>query len=139
MTVPLSLVGRQARLLATRDLIAEMWFYTASVMPWVPPATPETATSETLLAIDTLAAPAGAIGASGNIATLTLTVPRVSTVLATGVIGWVRFVDGAGAGIMDLPVVAVGTTGGPWPVIASSLVVYAGGELQVLSCVISEA
>lgn len=134
MTVPLSLACRQARLLAVRDLIAELWFYTGTY-----PATPETATAETLLAVDALAAPAGAIGASGAVATLTLTVPRVSAVGVSGLVGWVRFVDAVGAGIIDLPVVAVGTAGGPWPVIASMLQVYAGGELQLLSCVISEA
>lgn len=135
MTVPLCLATRQHRLAATRDDIAEMWFYTSAVMPLVLPATPETPTTETLLAVDTLAAPAGAIGASGNIATLTLTVPRICTVLAGGLVAWVRFVDAMGAGIMDLPCEA---TGGSAPVILSSLAVYVGGELQLISCVIGE-
>lgn len=132
MSVPLSLAIRQARLLAVRDAMAALWFYTGTY-----PATPETATAETKLAVDTLAAPAGAIGASGYVGTLTLTVPRVSAAIADGVIGWVRVVDAAGAGIMDLPVVAVGTAG-TWPVIASVLQVFTGGELQLLSFVISE-
>lgn len=138
MSVPLCLATRQHRLAATRDDIAAMLYYTSAVTPLVLPATPETATTETLLAIDTLAVPAGAIGASGNIATLTLTVPRVCSVLATGLVAWVRFVNSLGEGIMDLPVVAVGTAGS-WPVIASQLNVYAGGDLNLLSCVITEA
>lgn len=130
MTVPLSLACRQARLLAVRDLIAAMWFYTGTL-----PATPETATTETKVAEDILATPAGAIGASGYVATLTITVPRATSVIANGLIAWVRFVDGAGAGLMDLP---CGITGGTEPVILTALQVYAGGELQVASCVISE-
>jgi hypothetical protein len=107
-----------------------MWFYTDAL-----PATPETTPAGTKVAADTLAAPAGAIGASGYVATLTISVPRVTSVIAGGLIAWVRFVDGAGAGLMDLP---CGITGGTEPVILTALQVYAGGEIQVISCVISE-
>lgn len=130
MSVPLSLALRQARLLATRDLLAGMWFYTGTL-----PATPETTPVGAKVAEDVLATPAGAIGASGVTATLTITVPRVTSVIAAGLIAWVRFVDGAGAGLMDLP---CGITGGTEPVILTALQVYAGGEIQVISCVISE-
>lgn len=130
MSVPLSLALRQARLLAVRDLSSAMWFYTGAL-----PATPDAATTETKVAADVLATPAGAIGASGYMATLTMTVPRVSSVIAAGLIAWVRFVDAAGAGLMDLP---CGMTGGTEPVILTALQVYAGGEIQVISCVISE-
>ena len=139
MSTPLSLVARQARLLALRDLIdvggAGMRFYTGEAVP----ATPETATEETLLGTVTLATPSGSIGNSGAVATLALTVPRVNAAIATGSIGWVRFVDGAGAGVMDLKVGKVGVTyDPPRPVLVSDVLVYAGGELQLLSCVISE-
>jgi hypothetical protein len=107
-----------------------MWFYTGTQ-----PATPETATAETKLAMDALSAPAGAIGASGYVATLTLTVPKVCSVDVSGLVGWVRFVDAAGAGLMDLP---CGVIGGLEPVILSTLAIFAGGELQLLSCVVSE-
>lgn len=139
----LSLAARQARLLALRDLIdvggAELWFYTGAAVP----ATPETATLETFLGAVTLAAPSGAIGAAGNVATWTLTVPRVNAATTTGVVGWVRFVDGGGNGVLDLlagaaAAAAAGTYSPPRQVLLSDLQVYAGGEIQLLSCVISE-
>lgn len=133
MTTPLALAVRQARLLAVRDFldVGELWFYTGAAEP----ATPETVTLDTFLGSVILDTVAGAIGASGATATLTLTVPRTGTVVATGLIGWVRFVDSAGNGIMDRPVVELGTAG---PVVVSDKQVYLGGELQLISCVISE-
>lgn len=135
----LSLVARQARLLALRDLMdaggAELWFYTGSAVP----TTPETATAETFLGAVTLATPSGAIGAAGTVATWTLTVPRVNAATTTGVVGWVRFVDGSGNGVLDLLAGAAdGTYSPPRQVLLSDLQVYAGGEIQLLSCVISE-
>ena len=125
MTTPLSL--------AVRDFldVGELRFYTGLAEP----ATPETATLETLLGSVILDTVAGSIGASGQTATLTLTVPRMGTVVATGLIGWVRFMDSLGNGIMDRLVVELGTAG---PVVVSDKQVYLGGELQLISCVISE-
>ena len=139
MSTPLSLLARQARLLALRDLMdvggAGMQFYTGDAVP----DTPETATTETLLGTVTLATPSGAISSIGATATLALTVPRTNAAIATGSIGWVRFIDGAGAGVMDLQVGKVGVQyTPPRPVLVSDLQVYAGGELQLISCVISE-
>ena len=139
MSTPLSLAARQARLLALRDLMdvggAGMQFYTGDAVP----DSPETATPETLLGTVTLAIPSGAISSSGATATLAMTVPRTNAAIATGSIGWVRFVDGAGAGVMDLKVGKVGVTyDSPRPVLVSDVLVYAGGDLQLLSCVISE-
>lgn len=133
MTTPLALFVRQARLLAVREAInaGEMWFYSGAEEP----ETPETVTLDQFLGSVSLGDPAGAIGASGATATLTLTVPRTGAVAATGLIGWVRFVDSAGNGVMDRPVVEVGTAG---PVVVSDRQVYLGGELQLISCVISE-
>lgn len=133
MTTPLSLAVRQARLLAVRDFLdmGELRFYTGLDAP----ATPETATLETLLGSVILDTVVGSIGASGQTATLTLTVPRTGAVVATGLIGWVRFVDTLGNGIMDRLVVELGTAG---PVVVSDKRVYLGGELQLISCVISE-
>lgn len=142
MSTPLSLAARQARLLALRDLLdvggGELWFYTLPD-PLTIPATPETTTTETLLGTIALAGPSGAIGASGQVATLTLTVPRVNPTVATGLIGFVRLVDGAGDSHLDLLVGESGVTyDPPRPVLVSDLQVYAGGELQLISCVISE-
>lgn len=132
MSVLLSLAARQARLLALRGLLdgGAVRAYTN-----VPPATPETASTETLLGTVALPNPAGAIGASGAIATLTLTTPLVTSVDATGVIGWVRFVDSTGTGVLDLP---AGGVGSGMPVVLSNTQVYAGGEVHLLTCVISE-
>lgn len=132
MSALLSLAARQARLLALRGLLdgGAMRLY-----PGVPPATPETASTETLLGTVALPSPAGGIGASGATATLTLSTPLVATVDATGVIGWVRFCDSAGAGVLDLPAGAVGSG---MPVVVSNTQVYAGGEVQLLSCVMVE-
>ncbi|UZZ64521.1 virion structural protein [Curvibacter phage PCA1] len=135
MTSPLSLVARKARLGALRDVIdaggGRMFFYQGSSLP----ATPETATTDTLLCVLLLAAQSGVIGESGNIATLTLSVPRVGIVLATGVAGWVRLANGDGEGVLDLQVVKVPETA---PVVLSDTQLYSGGELQLLSCVIAE-
>ena len=131
MTTPLSLAMRQLRLLPMRDEIAALWFYTGTDLP----STPETATAEVKLGVISAALPSGSVGASGNVAVLTLTVPQVSPAIATGLVGWVRFVDAAGNGIADCPVVEVGTAG---PVVISDLQVYAGGEMQLISCVIAE-
>ena len=132
----LSLLVRKSRLTAVRDAIdasagGSLLFYEGADVP----ASPETTATDTLLGDLPLASPCGTIGDSGGLGTLTLTVPRVASAIATGTIGWVRFVDGAGVGILDRVAVAVGTAG---PVVVSDLQVYAGGEIQLISCVISE-
>lgn len=132
MTAPLSLVCRQSRVLAVREHInsGAMWAYEGT-----PPATPETATAAVRIGRIPLAAVAGAVGAAGNVATLTLTCPQVATADNTGLIGWVRFVDSLGVGVMDL---IAGIGGSLAPAIFSDLQAYTGGELQLVSCVISE-
>ena len=130
MTTPLSLAMRQLRLLPMRDEIAALWFYSGTL-----PATTETATADTKLGVIGTALPAGSVGASGYVATLTFTVPRVSLAIATGLVGWVRFVDAAGNGIKDCAVVDAGSVG---PVVISDLQVYVGGEMQLISCVMAE-
>lgn len=134
MTTPLSLIARQAELLGLRDGMdaggAALLFY-----PNAPPAAPDNVTAELLLGTIALATPSGAIGDSGALATLTLTVPRVALAAATGVIGWARLVNGAGNGYMDL---LVGLAGSGAPVIVNATQVYANGELQLVSCVIAK-
>jgi hypothetical protein len=132
----LSLVARKARLTALRDLIdigggGGIQFYEGSDVP----ASPETAATDLLLGEIPLADPCGTIGDSGGLATLTLSVPRTVTAVATGVIGWARFVDGAGVAHCDRVAVAAGSAGA---VVVTELQVYLGGEMQLLSCVISE-
>lgn len=134
MTTPLRLSTRQARLLVVRDEAVAIQFYTGVTLP----STPESTTTETLLGTIALATPGGSIGASGNTATLTLTVPRSGTAVATGIVGWARFIDALGDGIMDMVAVKSGTAGGPYPVVLSDTQVYAGGDLQLISCLISE-
>lgn len=134
MSVLLSLAARQARLFALRDVIDDgggaLWFYAGA-----PPSTPEDATAETMLAAVQLDAVSGAVGAAGNVATLTLAVPRVNLVTTSGVTGWVRVVRGAGVGVMDL---LVGLPNSATPVWVTALQLYAGGELQLVSFVLSE-
>jgi hypothetical protein len=134
MSTPLSLLARLGRMTGLRDVLdvggGVALFYVNS-----PPATPNDATAELLLGTVTLASPSGAVGAAGPLATLTLTVPRVNLASASGVIGWVRLADGAGHGLMDL---AVGLAGSGAPVIVNATQVYTGGEIQLISCVLSE-
>jgi hypothetical protein len=134
MTTPLSLIARQAELTGLRNALdiggGKMAFYTNA-----PPATPDTATAETLLGTIPLATLSGTVGAAGALATLTLAVPQVATAVSTGVIGFVRLTNGAGAGFMDL---SVGLAGSGLPVIVNATQVYAGGELQLISCVIAK-
>lgn len=134
MTTPLSLIARKAELTGLRNALdaggGKAKFYTNG-----PPATPDTATAETLLGTIVLATTSGEIGASETLATLTLTVPQVASAVVTGIIGFVRLTNGAGDGFMDL---AVGLAGSGGPVIVNALQVYAGGELQLISCVIAK-
>jgi hypothetical protein len=139
VSTPLSLIARKAQLAGLRTALdtggASLRFYAN-----LPPALPDTTTAEPVLGSIALAAPCGALGQSGVapepvLATLTLTVPRVAPAALTGVIGWARFVNGAGDGFMDLP---VGLPGSGMPVIVSALQVYANGEIQLVSCLIAE-
>lgn len=135
----LSLIARKACQTGMRDAIdsggGAMLFYTGT-----PPAAPDLATTETLLAQLPLASPCGAISASGGLALLTLTVPLSSDALASGLIGWVRIVNGDGEGFLDLLAglpLPEGSPDTPAPVLLNALQVYAGGEVQLLSCVLA--
>jgi hypothetical protein len=133
MTTPLSLAIRQARLLAVRDAVVALWFYPGAIA-----TIPEETTAQTRLALLTLDSPGGSIGADGYVATLTLTVPRITLANQSALCSWVRFVDASGNSIMDLPTT---DTTDPLPegkVVLSDTRVYVGGELQLISCVIRE-
>lgn len=134
MTTPLSLIARKAHLTGLRDGVdvggARLLFYTNA-----PPATPDTATTESLLGTIALASPSGAIGQSGTLATWTLTTPQVASATASGIIGWARLVNGAGNGFMDM---LAGLAGSGAPVIVNVAQVYTGGEIQLVSCLVSE-
>lgn len=134
MTTPLSLVARKAELTGLRNALdvggAKALFYTGAV-----PTLPDDTSTGTLLGTIALAATSGVVGAVGLLATLSLTVPQVALASATGQIGFVRLVNGAGDGFMDLP---AGVAGSGMPVIVNATQVYAGGELQLVSCVIAK-
>lgn len=134
MTTPLSLIARKAELTGLRNALdiggAKVLFYTGTVPPL-----PDDPTAETLIGTIPLSATSGVVGASALLATLTLTVPQVAPAAATGQIGFVRLVNGAGVGFMDLP---AGVAGSGMPVIVNATLVYAGGELQLVSCVIAK-
>lgn len=134
MTTQLSLIARKAELTGLRNALdvggAKALFYTGA-----PPATADLPTSEALIGTIALAATSGIVGEAGALAILTLTVPQVAPASSTGLIGFVRLVNGAGSGFMDLP---VGLAGEGQPVTVNAAQVYAGGELQLVSCVIAK-
>ena len=134
MTVPLSLVARTARMLGMRDALdvggAKMLFYTGLIA-----ATPDTATTETLLARVVLGTPSGALGEDAGLATLTLVVPQTILAINSGLIGWLRLVNGVGQGFLDLP---VGLVNSGAPAILNVLQVFTGGEFQLISCILAE-
>lgn len=72
------------------------------------PATPETIATGTLLATVTLTDPAGGAPATGVV---TITDPVSTTGVGDGVAGWARFLDSAGAAVMDADVTATGLGG----------------------------
>jgi hypothetical protein len=110
-----------------------MLFYSGAALPATPDAAPTV--GNVLLGSVPLATPSGSITTEGDLATWTFTTPVSSPALATGVIGWMRLADGTGAGVLDLPVVKFPATG---PVAVTDTQVYAGGDIQLMSCVISE-
>ena len=68
------------------------------------------------------------------LALLSLT-PVSGLASAQGLVGFARIADGAGVGIVDL---RAGPPGSELPVILSALQLYMGGEVKLLSCLISE-
>jgi hypothetical protein len=139
LTTPLALAVRLARVTVTRAAIdanggGRILLYAA--VPGGPlPATPETPIAAAPLGEAALASPAcGVVGDVGGLATLTLT-PVAAPIVAGGALAFARLVDGAGAGILDLP---AGLAGSDMPLIVSDLALYAGGEVQVLSCAMWE-
>ena len=131
MTTPLSLAIRQARLTVVRDHISAIRLYEGTL-----PASPDGTTTDTLLASLTLETPAGAIGADGAMATLTVTTPIITNVAVTGVVAWARFVDDTGVAVMDCLVSSVPNS---TPVVLSDTQIFVGAEVQLLSCAITES
>lgn len=129
----LSLIARQGCLTGLRNALdaggGRALFYAGS-----PPDTPDETPAGALLGAVLLAGTSGTVGSSGALATLTLTVPRTGLATASGEIGFIRFADGAGQGLLDLP---AGIDGSGAPATVSVTQVFAGGEIQLLSCVIA--
>ena len=143
MSEPLSLAARLARVIALRSMIdahggGKMFFYEAIGAGVLPP-TPETAVTTAPLATLPLDTPtSGTVDTAGEatalVALLSLT-PVSALASLQGVVGFVRIADGAGAGIVDL---RAGPPGSDLPVILSAMQMYTGGEVKLLSCLISE-
>jgi hypothetical protein len=130
----LSLLARQARLEAIGALIDAQGGGAAHLHALPMPARPEDAPTNPPLAIVALASPCGVVGATPQaLATFTLT-PASGQVAVTGVVGWVRFVDGAGVAVEDQ---LAGGPGSGSPIIVSdnkpapSAQLYAGGEVNL--------
>ena len=143
MSAPLSLAARLARVIALRDMIdahggGQMLFYGA-IGTDVLPSTPETVITAAPLATLPLDTPtSGAVDVAGEapalLALLSLT-PVSGLASAQGLVGFARIADGAGVGIVDL---RAGPPGSELPVILSAMQLYTGGEVKLLSCLISE-
>ena len=141
MTTPLSLIARKARMLGLRNALdgGAALFYTDT-----PPAKSSDTTASLLLCTITFATPCGTVGESGELATLVLATPDApltGNAVASSLVGWVRLVDGAGNGFMDLPVglaLPPGSTDTPAPVIVNALQLFTGGEILLLSCVLAD-
>ena len=131
MSTPLSLIGRKAQMLGLRTGLdaGSVRYYTG-----VPPSTPSLGTAESLLASVALSAPCGVVGDASGLATLTLTLPLVTLSTLSGEIGFVRLVDSAGNGFLDLP---VGLVNSGKPAILNATQVFTGGEIQLLSCTLA--
>lgn len=132
----LSLTARKARLTTLRDVIdlgvgGYLRLYTGSSVP----ASPDTSTSETLLANIPLAYPSGSITDAAGVAIYTIATPCVASALVTGVVGWARFTDKDGNGVLDREVVKSPAMGS---IVLSETQLYVGGEIQLLSCIIKE-
>jgi hypothetical protein len=130
---PLSLVARQASLTGIRNAL-DAGGGRALCYSGLPPANPADTPDGALLGTVLLASTSGAVGASGALATLTLTVPRTALAAASGEIGFIRLADGSSAGFLDAP---VGVEGSDAPAIVNVTQVFAGGEIQLLSFVIA--
>jgi len=128
----LSLEVRQDRLTAILTKLAggHLKFY-----PNLPPATTETATPEILIASIPFPIPIGVVGVAAYLATLQFSVPQTASALTTDLIGWVRFCKANGVGVMDVLVVASPAAG---PVVVSSLQTYTGGDVMLMSGLLTE-
>lgn len=129
----ISLVVRQARLDAIRIAINSGGGGAVHLYALPEVATPETAAADSPLAIVALAVDCATVGASADLATLTLR-PVVGNAAVSGLVAWARFVNGAGLAVMDMP---AGPPGSGKPVIVTdskatpSALVYSGGEVQI--------
>jgi hypothetical protein len=80
------------------------------------------------------------VGDSGGLATFTFS-PVVGNAALSGLVGWARFVDGAGTAVYDAP---AGVPGSGQPVIVTdnklpaSTQLFAGGEVQLAAAVLTE-
>jgi hypothetical protein len=81
---------------------------TIQIRTGAPPADPQTAATGTLLATVTLSRPAAGAPATG---VATIVDPAAVTGVAAGTAGWARFLDSAGAAVMDCDVTATGGGG----------------------------
>lgn len=140
MSAVLSLPARRARLQALQALldagapgaVAQVLLY-----PNAPPASPDSATAEPLIAAIPLAIPCAMVGDALGVATLTFTVPCIAQALRSGVIGWARFATAGNVAVLDA-LVSLPSAPSPAPVVLSDLQVYAGGEVQLLACQFTE-
>ena len=127
MTSPLSLVGKRAELTGLRNVLWAARFYAG-----LPPASPDDVPTGLLLGEVVLATPSGVVALP---AVLEITCPQTAPAAASGLVGWVRFVSAAGDGLLD---VRAGLAAAGYPAVVNVVQVYAGGELQLISCTLAK-
>jgi hypothetical protein len=109
MAVTLATTARNAAAAAVVGLLdAGLAAGTIEIRSGVRPADPQTLATGTVLATVTLADPAGGAAANGVV---TITDPAAVTGAADGTATWARFLDSAGAAVLDCSVTATGGGG----------------------------
>lgn len=127
MSSPLSLVGKRAELTGLRNALWAVRFYDG-----LPPSTPDDTPPGLLLGSVQLATPSGVVALP---AVLEITCPQIAPAAASGILGWVRFVNAAGDGLLD---VRAGLAAAGHPAVVNVVQVYEGGELQLISCTLAK-
>ena len=127
MSSPLSLAGKRAELTGLRNVLWGVRFYTG-----LPPSSPDDTPTDVLLGEVVLASPSGVVALP---AVLEVTCPQIANAATSGILGWVRFVDAAGDGLLD---VRAGLSAAGHPAVVNVVQVYEGGELQLISCTLSK-
>ena len=130
MTIAITTKHNTARLVGSlADLDAGSGNAAIRIYGGTRPASPNDATTEALLVEIGLTKPAGSVAAG----VLTLTQADNGLIQNSGTATWARVVDGNGATCFDCD---AGQGAGAWEIQLSQAVLYAGGEVALVSAVL---